>query len=698
MNATHHLLFEIGVEEMPARFCQPALRQLATRTAAALAAARLPYGALETVGTPRRFVLRVSNLAAGQEDRVILVRGPARAAAFDAQGAPTRAAQGFARSQGVTPDDFLLHPDERGTDYVYVSKSEAGQSAAALLPALLADVVQGLDFPQTMRWGAGDMRFARPLRWLLCLLDESVIPVTIGGVVAGRATRGHRTLGPEAPIAVPSASAYAAICQSISVMADPAERSDIIWAQVQQIAQELGGSVPPHADLLAEITWLVEWPHAFSGTFDPAFLQVPAPVLVTSMREHQRYFPLYAAEQDRLLPAFIAVRNGGADHLDNVRSGNEKVLQARLSDARFFWDEDRKVPLASHLDGLRTVVFHNQLGSQFDRTARIRRLTTLVTTSLQADDRLTEQAERAADLSKCDLITQMVFEFPELQGIMGRAYALAEGIDPVIADAIAEHYQPRGAEDAPPTSLAGVAVAIADRLDTLAGFFGLGMVPTGSADPFALRRAAQGIIAIILTHSLRLSLDTMLRAALAGYSQFSAEQQQAACEALREFFRVRLDGLFRDNGARYDVVDAVLSAGCADIIDARQRIVALTDSLANPAFAAVTGSFKRIANIASKAEIDATLPFTSAELTGAERLLWDVFVVLGERAEVALTAADYSHFYQHLSGLKDAIDTFFTDVLIMDPDPTIRTRRLTMLRRIADLLTRPADLGRLAVG
>ncbi|HKC74768.1 MAG TPA: glycine--tRNA ligase subunit beta [Chloroflexota bacterium] len=701
---THDVLLEIGVEELPARFCAPALEQLKARAAAALSAARLAHGAIVTLGTPRRLVLLVRDLAARQADRDILSRGPATRIAFDAAGKPTRAAEGFARGQGVSVDALLIQADEKGVAYVYAHRHEAGRSADALLPSLLRDLIDAVEFPQSMRWGTHSMRFARPIRWLLCLLGDRVVPFDVEGIATARDTRGLRALAP-GPLPVRSVHDYAGTCAQAYVMVDPAQRRDVIWQQVQAVAAELGGDVPRHDALLEEVTWLVEQPLAFHGSFDPAFLELPADVLVTSMQEHQRYFPVHERDGGRLLPYFIAVRNGLDAHLENVRHGNEKVLRARLADARFFWDEDRRCRLEDRLDTLKAVVFQERLGSQYLRTDRIVWLAEAVADALGYDAATRNKIVRTARLCKCDLVTQMVAEFPELQGVMGREYARAEGEDPLVATGMFEHYLPRGAGDALPGSPTGVAVGLADRLNTLAGFFGLGLIPTGSADPFALRRAAQGVTTVIVERGLRLSLEPLLDAALGGYTLFDEAVRTQAKRELLTFFGARLDGMMKERGFRYDVVDAVLAAGYDDMVDALARADALHSSLSHPQFAAVTGAFKRIANIARQAEPEARSTgrttretIAAGVMEPAEAALWQAFTALQAEAEAALNAGDYKRFYALVTRLKQPVDTFFDEVLVMDPDPAVRRRRLAMLRDIAALLTRPADLAKLAVG
>jgi len=716
------LLLEIGVEELPARFCAPALQQLTDHARTRLREARLTHGGVETLGTPRRLALLVRGLALAQEPRETVSRGPATRVAFDAEGRPTRAAEGFARGQGIAVSELRRETAENGQEYVVARRHEAGQEAAALLPEILRDLALGLEFPTSMRWGSGSIRYARPIRWLLSLLGERPVPFAVGDVASGTGTYGHRTLAAPGLHPVPSAGAYVETCVSVGVTVDPALRRATIWRQVQAVATEVGGRVPPDEELLDEVTWLVEQPLAFVGSFDADFLAVPAPVLVTSMRENQRYFPVYAhgagGDTDRdgaLLPAFIAVSNTARASLDNVRHGNEKVLRARLSDARFFWDEDRRRPLSARLDDLAAVTFHAGLGSQYDRTRRIEWLSRVVAASLGYDGATEDATGEAARLCKCDLVTAMVGEFPTLQGVMGRAYALADGHDPLVADGIREHYLPRYAGDALPASPVGVAVGLADRLDTLMGFFALGLVPTGSADPFALRRTALGFTTIVVDGGLRLSLRTLIDAARAGYAGVGRDGEtgaapspsvmEEAVPALLEFLRARLDGLLRERGRRYDVVDAVLAADDDDPADASVRAAALQHSLDRPAFAAVAAAFKRIANIARKAQAEGDVaPTLDAAIGGdmrpapsappAEQSLWEAFEAVRPDAEAALAEGRYEDFYDVVTVLKDPVDTFFDAVLVMDPDPDIRRARLALLGRIADLLTRPADLTR----
>jgi len=696
MSIGQTLLLEIGVEELPAGYCAPALEQLRARTLAALDGARLDHGAATTLGTPRRLAVLVTRVATRQEDRHVRVKGPARRAAYDAAGGTTRAAQGFARAQGVDPADLVLETDDKGGEYVYTRRHEAGKSALELLPPLLRGVILGLEFPQTMRWGAGTVRFARPIRWLTCLLGDQEVPVEVGEALAGRTTRGLRSLG-GGPVTIAEADGYIAAGRAAGLVIDPVARQQEIWAQVTSAAATVGGVASPDQALLDEVTWLVEAPTALAGSFDPAFLQAPPEALVTSMRVHQRYFPVYSPDGTTLMPHFVAVANGSGDHLEGVRRGNEKVLRARLSDALFFWNEDRRSRLADRREELKGVVFQERLGSQHQRVERIERLTASVAGMLgyAEEDRWT--AVRVAGLCKCDLVTALVGEFPELQGAIGRAYARADGEQPAVAEGIYQHYLPRGADDAVPTIPAGVAVALADRLDMLAGYFAIGLIPTGSADPFALRRAAQGVVAIAVSVAAPLSLEALAEAALAGYDSFDDGVRLAARSALREFFRSRMAVLLRDRGLRHDVVDAVLTAGHDDPADTVARAHALGDALDDPQLAAVTAALRRIANIRRKADAGdmAAHDPTSVGREPAEVELEQALISLRPELEGALHQRDYSAFYQVAARLRGPVDAFFDQVLVMDPEPAVRARRLDLLGRIAALITRPADLTRL---
>lgn len=699
MADTRNLLLEIGTEEIPARFCQPALDQLKANAQKALIDARLDYALADVFGSPRRLVLYVKDLALVQKDVEIVQKGPSRKVAFDADGNPTIPAQKFAQSQGVAVADLEFRTDEKGGEYLYARRLERGQSIAKVLPDLLAGLVLSIDWPKSMRWADRSIRYARPIKWLLAMLGDRKVPFSVDGIETVNTTLGHRTLGPGVPIVVDNADDYFAKVGRGYVMVDQNVRKQLIWQQITAEAARVGGHVPEDADLLEEINWLVEQPTAFAGSFAPAFLDVPAQVLVTTMKENQRYFPVYRDKDAKeLLPHFIAVRNGEQDHIDLVRAGNEKVLAARLSDARFFWDEDRKHPLASFNEKLRNVVFQEKLGTQFQRVERIMVLAGKVAEMLHLPREEYKQAAQAARLCKADLVTKMVFEFPEVQGYMGQQYLLREGGDPGVALAIYEHYLPRGAGDELPRSGPGIAVALADKLDTLAGYFSIGMIPTGSQDPFALRRAAQGVIQTIVENQLALDLVSLSALALEPFD-LGGETGLKALADLADFFKARLKVLMEGRNLRYDVIDAVLAGTVRKPYDAMRRAEALAAMLAEGEFAAVSGAFKRVSNLASKAaeagvEVGEIDPMLLEE--AAERELYATFIDVRPDMKRALNDGDYAKFYQIATRLKSPVDAFLDNVRVNADDPAVKTNRYSLLVALAELLSAPADLGRLA--
>ncbi len=700
MADTRNLLLEIGTEEIPARFCQPALDQLKANAEKALQEARLDYSRIEVFGTPRRLVLLVGDLALVQRDMEVVQKGPPKRIAFDAEGNPTKAAIKFAEGQGLTVEDLEIRPDDKGGEYLYARRMVKGESIVKVLPPLLADLVLSIDWPKSMRWADRSIRYARPIRWILAMLGDRRVPFDVDGIETVSTTRGHRTLGPGAPIEVVAAEDYfTKVGQVGGVIVDQIERKRSIWKQVQAAAAKVGGYVPEDDELLEELTWLVEYPTAFTGSFDPAFLDVPAEVLVTTMKENQRYFPVYKDERcEELLPYFIALRNGDDEGIDLVRAGNEKVLAARLADARFFWEEDRKRPLASYNEKLKEVVFQEKLGTQYQRVLRITALTGRVAAELGLPREEQEQAVKAASLCKADLATRMVFEFPEVQGYMGQQYLLREGGDPAVALAIYEHYLPRGAGDDLPRSGPGIAVALADKVDMLAGYFSIGMIPTGSADPFALRRAAQGVVQIIVENGLNVDLVQLAALAIDQYRLDGTDGLKVQ-EDLTEFFTARLRVLMEGRKIRYDVIDAVLAAGARRPYDAMRRAEALAKLMGEEEFAAVSGTFKRVSNLASKAGDAGVTPGDVDPMLfeeAPERALYGAFVEVRPEMKQALDAGRYEEFYRMATRLKAPVDAFLDNVRVNADNEAVKANRYSLLAAVAGLLSAPADLGKLA--
>ncbi|MDI4646608.1 glycine--tRNA ligase subunit beta [Cohnella hashimotonis] len=690
------LLLEIGLEEVPARFVRGAMEQLKDKTEKWLEASRLAHEGVTAYATPRRLAVIVNGLADRQEDVSEEVKGPARKIALDESGAWTKAALGFARSNAVEPE-ALFFKELGGVEYVYANKSSIGVETAGLLPEALPAIVTSMTFPKNMRWGAYDLRFVRPIRWLVALHGEAVVPFTITDVETGRTTRGHRFLGVDAEIADPSE--YVAKLREQHVIADVEERRETILSQLGELAESRGWEIAIKDDLLEEVLFLVETPTALSGSFDPAFLDIPQEVLITSMREHQRYFPVLDA-QGKLQPHFVTVRNGDAASLANVAKGNEKVLRARLSDAKFFYAEDQKGRIDAFLKKLESIVYHEELGTVADKVRRIRVTADKLAALLRADDTVRTQAARAADICKFDLVTQMVYEFPELQGIMGEDYALKFGEEPAVAKAINEHYSPRNASDNPPASLVGAIVGIADKLDTIVGCFLIGIIPTGSQDPYALRRQAAGIVSTLLAHGLELKLSDLFKLSLDVYAAAGLGKREAfeASRDLSEFFALRVKNVLTEQQIRYDVTDAVLGAGCDDVRRTVLRAQALQAAAGGDdreTFRPAAEAFGRVANLAAKGgdsrQVDASLFADPAE--GA---LYEAWMNAHGKILTATAEARLSEALAALSALSEPIAAFFEAVMVMADDEAIRRNRLALLGLIADDVRGFADFAKLA--
>lgn len=705
-------LLEIGTEEMPARFIDPALDQLKNHAGNILNNMRIKYEKVEALGTPRRLAVLVTGLAPAQESLVQEVKGPAAKVAFNASGEPSRAALGFAKSQGVDISALVVKP-VGPVDYVFALKKEEGRPTGEILPGIGPELINGLHFPKPMRWGSLEVRFARPVRWLLALYGSGVVEFEYAGLKSGNVTYGHRFLS-SGPITLDKPEDYIEAMKSSYVLVNPRERREVILEQVRGVAAAEGGHVEDDEDLLAEVTNLVEWPTALCGKFDENYLALPKEVLVTPMREHQRYFPV-VGPGGGLLNKFIAVRNGTADYLDTVRAGNEKVLRARLADAAFFWEEDLKTPLARRVEALQKVVWQESLGTVYDKVLRIRELSRYLAEA--AGEKDTGILQRAAYLAKADLVTNMVYEFPELQGTMGREYALRNGEEPEVARAIFEHYLPRFAGDRLPETLPGRALSLADKLDTLVGCFGIGIQPTGSQDPYALRRQALGICHIILDGRLVLSLKEMVARAYGGYldqssaaglktspSGAAADRQtegplQVGLEQvqkdLEEFFVQRLKGLLADRGFAYDTVEAVLAPGIDDLYGAVQKVEALAGFRDDPAFGALLTAFNRANNLAKKHEGAAINP--SLFNTMAEQELFKALEGVSHRAGVLLENRDYSGVLKEIGTLRGPVDNFFEGVMVMVEDQRVRDNRLALLKKVASLASPVADLSKIVV-
>ncbi|MEW6724510.1 MAG: glycine--tRNA ligase subunit beta [Bacillota bacterium] len=695
-DARRDLLFEIGVEEVPSRFLGGLLDDLARQAAVLLEESHLPSGEMAVYGTPRRLTLYVKDLAGRQPDRVTKSRGPAAKIAFSADGQPTKAAQGFARGQGVGVEELQVQPVD-GVDYVFAVKQVGGRPASELLPELLPRLVQSLNLPKAMRWGSLSLKFIRPIRWLVALYGDQVVPFQLEGIVSGRTSLGHRTLHP-GEVTIATAGDYFETMRRASVIVDQAERRQLIAAGAEQLAGGVGGGARVKLDdeLLDEVNNMVEWPTPFLGHFAEEYLAVPGEVLETTMKVHQRYFPVVAAD-GRLLPYFIGVRNGSTQHLATVVAGNEKVLRARLADARFFWDEDRKTALADKVEALSYIVFHEKLGTLLDKAERLEKLVGEISARTPGEGGQAGLAIRAAHLAKADQTTHMVYEFPELQGVMGREYALVAGEAPETATALYEQYLPRYYGDALPESFAGTVLSLADRLDSLVGFFGIGIQPTGSADPYGQRRQALGIIAILAQARVRipLGLRELLSLAYRGYGGRLERGEEETIGAILEFIRGRLENTLREAGFTYDTVQAVLAAGYNRPADVFERCRQLTAFRGTPEFAEVYAAYGRVANIAQKAASHRYNP--ALFVHEAEGELHTALERVAAAAHRLRAHGDYQAAWRELATLRAPIDRLFESVMIMEKEESVKENRLALTKYLTNLFTAEADWGMLTV-
>jgi glycyl-tRNA synthetase beta chain len=693
--ATEDLLFEIGTEELPAGAVQPALEQLAAGISERLEAARLPHGPVHTYGTPRRLAVSVEAVALRSPDAVRQMLGPPVKAAFSSEGAPTKAAEKFAASQGTTVAGLQRVQTPKG-EYLGVEVAEPGQPAKVLLPPILHAASHAIDFKKRMRWGDVEQSFARPVQWLLALHGGELLPVVFGDVQSDRFTRGHRFLAPE-PLVLSHPRDYLPALERAHVLADISVRKSRLRAGLDRAAAEAGGRLLEDEELIDQVTELVEWPSPIVGSFEESDLQLPPEVLVQEMKSHQRYFSVVDAA-GRLLPRFIAVSNTPVRDEALSRRGYERVLRARLTDGRFFFDQDRTLPLAARVPALERVVWQGKLGTYAEKVARMRTLAAALTRAIGRPE-LRGVVDRAALLAKADLTTGMVGEFPELQGIMGREYARASGEPEAVARAIADHYLPRGAADPVPEEDPGALVGLADRLDTLAGLFALGKPPTASSDPFGLRRACLGVIRIVLGRGYRLSLAGAIDEALALVGQKLGSSAAALAEAraqLLEFFRGRLRALWAEE-ARADVVEAVLAAGFDDLRSTEARLQAFRRVVGAPDFVPLAIAFKRVANIVEKQGRDVQAEAVNPGLfqDASEGALYQSARNASEAVQAALGKEDASAALAAARGLKGPVDVFFEKVLVMTDDRRLRENRVRLLREVAQVFAPLADMSRI---
>lgn len=686
MSKKKDLLIEIGTEELPPKALLKLSNAFTAGTEEGLKKAELDFTAVESFATPRRLAVLVKGLDDAQADKEVERRGPAVAAAFDTDGKPTKATEGFARSCGITPDQLETIQTDKG-DWLVFRSNQKGQATAELIPGILNDALAKLPIPKRMRWGDLESEFVRPVHWVVLLFGDEVIDTEILSVHSGRDTRGHRFHAPE-PIQIKAPATYAAtLKESGKVLADFAERRELIRKQVVEAATKAGGNAVIDEDLLDEVTGLVEWPTAVVGSFEERFLDVPPECLISAMKGHQKYFHMVDGA-GKLMPNFITLSNIDSRHLEYVREGNERVIRPRLTDADFFWSQDRKQKLEAFGESLKTVVFQQKLGTVYDKSQRVSDLAAMIATMIGGDAKL---AARAATLAKCDLMSNMVGEFPELQGIMGRYYAQHDGEPAEVAAALDEQYMPRFAGDNLPQGKTGQAVAIADKLDTLIGIFGIGQVPSGDKDPFALRRAALGALRIIIEQRLDLDLLEMLN--LATEANKGLFDNDSVTIQVFDFMMGRLKAYYQEQGIAADTFEAVLAQRPTRPLDFDARLKAVTAFRELAEAESLAAANKRIGNILKKsseaipAKVDDKLLQESAE-----KALHKDVEAMAKKVAPLFAKRDYESALKQLAGLREVVDNFFDQVMVMAEDPKIRANRLALLGQLRGLFLEVADL------
>jgi glycyl-tRNA synthetase beta chain len=682
-------LLEIGTEEIPSGFINPALEKMKELFAQLLATGRVASGGeIKTYGTPRRLVLYASELDERQADLSREVLGPPKKIAYDGSGKPTKAAIVFAEKNNVAVDALGVKTTDKG-EYVVARIDEKGGDTAAWLGQVLPGFILSIPFPKSMRWMDKDIRFARPIHWVLALSGGAAVAFDLNGIKSGNLSRGHRFMSP-GQFLVKDFKSYQQQAEPNFVVIDPEVRRQRIVKQVDELAKTKNGIVLEDSGLVDEVMNLVEFPVAVMGAFNKDFLRVPKEVLITAMREHQRYFSVVDS-QGNLLPYFITISNTRAEDMAVVQAGNERVLTARMSDAAYFFDHDVKVPLAGRVEGLKKVTYQEKLGTVYDKVERVKKLAGHLAGIMKAD---AGTAERAAYLAKADLLSGVVGEFPKLQGVMGSTYAILSGEDPRVAAAIAEHYLPRFAGDALPKSIEGMCVGIADRIDTITGCFSAGLIPSGSEDPYGLRRQSVAILAMLFDRSMHLSLSALVAEACKGYGLKKSELTRIETDTL-DFLRQRLAGILTTEGLRSDVVDAALSGPFDDPLVAKEKVRALDAWRNSEDYRPLVTALKRAGNILPK-------DFSGAVKKGllkedAEKDLYAAFTDIKDRVKEKTGSLDFRGALADIASLRKPVDAFFDKVMVMDKDAEVKNNRLALLAGITGLFAGIADFSRLVL-
>ncbi|MDZ7992329.1 MAG: glycine--tRNA ligase subunit beta [Nostoc sp. EfeVER01] len=707
-------LLEVGTEELPASFLSDALVQWQERIPQSLEANGLKGESVQVYGTPRRLAVVITGLPSQQPDREEEIKGPPAQAAFK-DGQPTAAAAGFAKKQGVELDALSVRPTDKG-EFVFVQKRIPGRPVAEILTELVPQWIWGLEGKRLMRWGNGDARFSRPIRWLVALLDETVLPLELVNgsktVQSDRISQGHRVLHPE-PVTIAQATDYVTALKSAYVTVDPEERSNLIKEQVNAVAENLGGYTVIYPDLLAEVTNLVEYPSAVVGKFEPEFLELPTEVITEVMVTHQRYFPVFKSGsfEQELLPNFITISNGDPKKSDIVAVGNERVIRARLADGRFFYEADLTKPIDSFLPQLEKVTFQEELGSVRAKVDRIVKIAEQISSQLKLAENQSQRIQRAALLCKADLVTQMVYEFPELQGIMGEKYALASGEDAEVAKAIYQHYLPKGAGDILPETLTGKIVGLADRLDTLVSIFGLGLIPSGSSDPFALRRAANAVVKIVWFDNLPINLDDLLKQIATDFAAKYHKDRASLTTALQEFFLQRIRTLLQEEKQiDYDLVNAVLGENdpeytertLKDLLDVRDRALYLQQIRNDSTLDNIYETVNRSTRLAAQGDLDTkqleptTVVRQELFQKPSESALYNALIESVPQTQAAQQTRNYQLLVAALTKIAPAVSNFFDgpdSVLVMDSDLEVKRNRLHLLGLVRNHARVLADFG-----
>jgi len=691
----NNVVLEIGTEEIPAQYMENALKDLNRLAKKYLEESRIKYKEIKVYGTPRRLILFIFHIKEKQEDIFQKIKGPAYSIAYNKDSQPQKPALKFAQSQGVDVKDLIVEDTEKGK-YIFAPKSKIGQPTIDLLSQIFPKIIKGIQFPKSMRWGERSLRFIRPIRWILALYGKEIIKFNLNGLDSENITYGHRLLAPK-KIRISSTQEYFRKIEKNYVIIDPKIRENMIRTDIKQIIKEVNGEKIINEKLLKEVIYLVEYPNAILGKYDKKYLELSKDVLIVVMEKHQKYFPVFK-NKDELLPLFIVIINNSKRHASKIREGNENVLRARLEDAKFFYQEDQKIPLVKRVDKLKNVIFQENLGSLFDKTKRLELLCDYIADVLQVEQKAKKDLLRSAHLCKADLVTEMVKEFPELQGIMGKEYAFLSDEGKEVAEPIFEHYLPRFSGDRLPLTKSGMILGIADKVDNIIGCFVMGLTPTGSQDPYGLRRQSRGKIAIILKNNLKISLKDIIQKSLSLYKEsvsveLKIDENEIVSQIL-SFLKQRVKNIFLEDGIRYDIIDAVLDVDSdGDVVDIKHRIKAIKGLYNQPIFRKVLNSSNRVLNLSKnneETEIDKSLLKEKAELN-----LHHNYESIYPRTKEFICKKEYKKVFKLLGDLCEPVDEFFDQVLVMDKDNNIRKNRIALIKKIGILFNQVADLSKI---